>query len=113
MEKTTKDSMMSYRVKQHEVKGLDVLINIVDSIYHSKEVHTIRTDLLKLLNNPTDYTGLSQADIDKIFKPVKEDLADETDGGGYGAIKPVFGVIKRLMFEDEPEGKRIAGADEW
>lgn len=104
---------MTYQVKQKEVQGLNVLINTVDSLYHNKEVHTIRKDLLKKLKKPTDYTGLSQAAIDNIFKPVEKDWADENDDGGYGAIKPVFALIKKLMFEDEPNGKRISGGEEW
>ena len=104
--------MMTYRVKQDEGQGLNVLICIVDSLFHSEEVHKIRLDLLKMLEKPANHTDLSKDRIDDIFKGPSGDWADEKDGRGYGAIKPVFALIKKLMFEDESKGKRIAGGDE-
>lgn len=104
--------MMKKRVKPYEVKGLFVLINIVDSLYCSEEVETIREDLLDMLKKPTDYTCLSQDDIDSIFKPKNEDWADTTKTGhAYGAIKPVFKIIKNLMFEDDSNCKEVYGAE--
>jgi len=103
--------MMYYRVKRHKVNALDILINIIDSLYCNEEVETIRDNLLERLNNPKNYTCLSQDDIDDIFKPKKEDWADITDiEGPYGAIKPVLKVIKNLMFEDDP-CPEIKGSD--
>ena len=104
--------MMRYRVKQDEGQGLNVLIGIVDSLFHSGEVHKIRLDLLEWLKKPTDHTGLSKDQIDDIFRGPSGDWADEKDDGGYGAIKPVFALIKKLMFEDESKGKRMAGGEE-
>jgi len=94
--------MMKQRVKQHEVKGLPILINIVVSLYNDKEVKTIQKKLLKMLKDPKQYRCWPKDEIDKIFIGSSGDWADGKAGGGYGAIKPTFKVIKDLMFEDDP-----------
>jgi len=86
--------MYDVKPNVNDLISLNILIDIVDRLYNSDDVKTIKEELEKIMIDPGKYTCLSQDDIDKIFKPNKEDWADEEDGGGYGAIKPVFKIIK-------------------
>lgn len=108
--------MMMYDVKPHvkDIKGLKILIDIVDSLHSHKEVKIIQEMLQKIMKYPKQYKCWPKAEIDNIFiGPSGGDWADEKDDRGYGAIKPVFRVIKDLMFKQNSECPELAGGEEW
>ena len=105
--------MYDVKPKVKDIKSLHILIDIVDRLYRSYEVKIIKGRLEKIMKDPAKHRRLSQAYIDDVFKPVKEDWADEKDDGGYGAIKPVFIIIKRLMFKENSKYPQVANGEEW
>ena len=108
--------MMMYDVKPHvkDIKGLKILIDIVDSLHSHKEVKIIQEKLQKTMRDPEQYICWPKAEIDNIFiGPSGGDWADEKNDRGYGAIKPVFRVIKDLMFKQNSEYPELAGGEEW
>ena len=106
--------MMKHRVKPHEVKGLLILIGIVDSLNSRKEVKTIQEELLKILKDPKQYRCWSKDEIDSLFIGTSGgDWSDEKDGHAYGAIKPTFKIIKDLMFKEDSECTEFGSGSEW
>jgi hypothetical protein len=104
---------MRKRVIEYKVQGLDILINIVDKLHSHKEVKTIQEKLSKMLEDPKQYRCCPKDEIDNIFKGPSGDWADEKDGGGYGAIKPTFKIIKELMFKDDSECPEFDGPEKF
>jgi len=98
--------MMRYDVKPHVkyIKSLQILIDVVDSLHSHEEVKQIQGRLQKRLNDPGKYGCWPKAEIDEIFiGPSGGDWSDDTDKRGYSAIKPVFRLIKDLMFKENSE----------
>ena len=103
---------MRKRVPDYEIEGLKILIDIVDKLNSHEEVKIIQTKLLAVLDDPKIYECCPDDVIDKIFVgPSGGDWADAKHGGAYGAIKPVFKVIKDLMFRDEPKCPEFDGPE--
>ena len=92
-----------YDVKPYgkDLKSLKILIDIVDSLHSDKEVEIIQKKLQKMLGEPGKYTCCTKDEIDNIFiGPSGGNWADEKTGHAYGGIKPVFKIIKELMFKE-------------
>jgi len=67
-----------------------------------------------MITDPKQYRCWPKVEIDNLFiGPYSGDWADEKYDHGYGAIKPVFRVIKDLIFKQNFECPELAGGEEW
>ena len=108
--------MMRYDVKPNVkyIKSLKILIDIVDRLHSHKEVKQIQEKLQKMLEDPGKSRCWPKAEIDNIFiGPSGGDWSDETDERGYSAIKPVFRLIKDLMFVENPKCTEFDGPENY
>lgn len=106
--------MMRYRVNPNinVIKSLPILIGIVDSLHSDNEVKIIKKKLIEILSAPQQNRCWPKDEIDSLFiGPSGGDWADEKDGRGYGVIKPVFSLIKDLMFKDNSKCPEFDGPE--
>lgn len=85
--------MMRYRVKQHEQKSLEVKIK--NLLKENERTENIQKKLLDMYENRTNYTDLSQDEVDSVFG----NWLKETDSSLIGVKKTIVN-IKKMMFED-------------